>query len=352
MQNTARLNALDRRGDADDELTPAQINAAYDSITPLRYSEPTHLQRGKVTGLTITPYNAGHSFGGTIWKIRSPSSGTVLYALKLNHTRERTLDGTALVKSSGGGGGGIQIYEPLLRPDIFITDASRTLTHTPRRKDREAAFLDLITSTLSSRHSVLIPTALDARLLELLLLLDQHWSFARLRAPLCLVARNGAEMLALYRSLMDWFGGALGTGILSTGGVGSTIPTSASNKRQKEAAEVSPLALPHLEIFPSPQALLERYSSRDPKLVLATPLEMGNGVSKELFAQYGFGEGDGNVVLLTRSEAGGDIGGGLLEKWTSRQAEGQVNSGKIGQIIKLDESITVEVRLSLSISAY
>ena len=52
--------------------------------------------------------------------------------------KERHLDGTVLIK---GGGGGSAVFEPLARPDLFITDADRALITVPRRKDRDAALL-------------------------------------------------------------------------------------------------------------------------------------------------------------------------------------------------------------------
>lgn len=97
----------------------------------------THfIEKGKCQGLTIIPFNAGHTLGGTIWKIRSPSSGTILYAINVNHMRERHLDGTVLMRQAAGG-----VFEPLARPDLLITDAERVSVITSRRKDRDAAFI-------------------------------------------------------------------------------------------------------------------------------------------------------------------------------------------------------------------
>lgn len=90
--------------------------------------------------MTITPFNAGHTLGGTIWKIRSPSSGTIIYAVNVNHMRERHLDGTVLIRQAAGG-----IFEPLARPDLLITDADRTPVITSRRKDRDAALIGNLT---------------------------------------------------------------------------------------------------------------------------------------------------------------------------------------------------------------
>ena len=70
-----------------------------------------------------------------MWKIRSPSSGTILYAVNINHMRERHLDGTVLRQAGGG------VFEPLARPDLLITDAERTSVTTSRRKDRDEALI-------------------------------------------------------------------------------------------------------------------------------------------------------------------------------------------------------------------
>ena len=129
-----------------------EVNEAFDSVNTLRYSQPTHLQGtfpllstvfmtqrciGKCQGLTITPFSAGHTLGGAIWKVRSPSAGTIVYAVNLNHMKERHLDGTILLRPGGGSG----VFEPLLRPDLLITDAERASSISSRRKDRDAALL-------------------------------------------------------------------------------------------------------------------------------------------------------------------------------------------------------------------
>lgn len=187
-------------------------------------SSTTNVGReGKCQGLTITPFNAGHTIGGTIWKIRSPSSGTILYAVNVNHMRERHLDGAVLISKSSGG-----VFEPLARPDLLITDAERTSVVNSKQRDRDVALigtshyrfpclfphahlLDIITSTLTSSHrsSVLIPCDSSTRVLELLVLLDQHWKFSRLTYPICLLSRTGSEMLTFVRSMMEWLGGTV-----------------------------------------------------------------------------------------------------------------------------------------------
>ena len=192
--------------------------------------------------MTITPFNAGHTLGGTIWKIRSPAVGTIVYAVNMNHMRERHLDGTVLISGVGG-----TVFESLARPDLLITDAERANVIGSRRKDRDAAligiqvslpilfffsliwYLDTITTTLSSRCSLLLPCDASTRVLELLVLLDQHWSFARLKYPICLLSRTGREMLTFVRSMMEWLGGTV-----SKEDVGEETSGKRSNKRRRE----------------------------------------------------------------------------------------------------------------------
>ncbi|KAG5732051.1 Cleavage and polyadenylation specificity factor subunit 2 [Termitomyces sp. T112] len=319
--------------------TLAEVQDAFDSINTLRYSQPTHLQ-GKCQGLTIIPFNAGHTLGGTIWKIRSPSSGTILYAVNINHMKERHLDGTVLMRQAGGG-----VFEPLARPDLLITDADRTVVLTSRRKDRDAALIDTITSTLSSRSSLLVPCDASTRVLELLVLLDQHWNYSRLRYPICLLSRSGREMLTFVRSMMEWLGGTVSKEDVGEEGTGSRQV----NKRKRndddgdeEALGAFALRFKHLEFFPNPQALLQTYSSKDPKLILAVPASLSHGPSRNLFAD--FAAVPDNVVLLTGRSEDGTLGRDLFEKWDdSQRADDKWDKGRIGSNVMMDGTLRLRM---------
>jgi hypothetical protein len=82
--------------------------------------------------------------------------------------------------------------------------------------------VDIITRTLENHYSVLLPCDPSPRLLELLVLLDQHWSYkitdnqqARAQGreqwiyPLCLVSRTAADMVSFARSFIEWTGGVV-----------------------------------------------------------------------------------------------------------------------------------------------
>jgi len=149
----------------------------------------------------------------------------------MNHTAERHIDGMV------GGAGNVGYDEGVLRPDLLVVEAGRANIVNVKRRDREAAMLgkssthsarggadtlDIITRTLENHYSVLLPCDPSPRLLELLVLLDQHWSYkitdnqqARTQGreqwiyPLCLVSRTAADMVSFARSFIEWTGGVV-----------------------------------------------------------------------------------------------------------------------------------------------
>ncbi|KAI0031665.1 beta-lactamase-like protein [Vararia minispora EC-137] len=320
--------------------TTFEIQEAFDSINTLRYSQPTHLS-GKAQGLTITPFNAGHTIGGAIWKIRSPSAGTIVYAVDLNHMRERHLDATVMRQAAGGA------FEPLLRPDLLITDAQRADAASSRRKDRDAALIDAITATLERRSSMLLPCDASSRVLEMLVLLDQHWSFARLKYPICLLSRTGREMLTFVRSMMEWLGGTVSKEDVGEE-AGGNSHRGGRNKRKREddvdeeAVGAFALRFKHLEFFPTPQALLQTYSSKDPKLILAVPASLSHGPSRVLFAD--FAAVPDNVILLTARGEPGTLSRVLFDRWDAAQREDtKWDKGKIGNNVLLDGTLKISL---------
>lgn len=54
----------------------------------------------------------------------------------MNHTKERHLDGTALLKEKGEG-----VHEGLGRPDLLITDTDRVGWKNVKRRERDGALL-------------------------------------------------------------------------------------------------------------------------------------------------------------------------------------------------------------------
>jgi cleavage and polyadenylation specificity factor subunit 2 len=101
----------------------------------------------------------------------------------------------------------------------------------------------------------------------------------------------------------------------------------------------------HLELFPSPAALLHTYPSSKPKLILAVPTSLSHSSSRSLFAD--FASVPGNVVVLTTRPEPGTLGGILFDTWNEAQpADSEYGKGKMGRVIEgKDEMISVKVGL-------
>jgi cleavage and polyadenylation specificity factor subunit 2 len=66
--------------------------------------------------------------------------------------------------------------------------------------------------------------------MELLVLLDQHWNYSRLRYPICFLSRTGREMLTFVRSMMEWLGGTVSKEDVGEEGTGGRQ----NNKRRRD----------------------------------------------------------------------------------------------------------------------
>ena len=111
-----------------------------------------------------------------------------------------------------------------------------------------------------------------------------------------------------------------------------------------EAEELTKSSYRHLEFFPNPQMLLQTYSSKDPKLILAVPASFSHGPSRLLFAD--FASIPDNVILLTGRSEEGTLGRRLFERWNnSQRAEDKWDKGKLGRNLMLDGSLELRVRV-------
>ena len=339
VQTMGRLGMIEARRALADEFdltresqycvpNEQEIDDAFESIRAVRYMQPTALD-GKCAGLVLSAYSAGHSLGGTVWKLRSPSVGTIVMAIDWNHNRERHLDGTALLSNAGERGDAVG------RPDVLITSIERGLLVNARRKECDAALLDMINRTLVGGHSVLIPVDSAPRLLELLVLLDQHWAYAyqHMRFPLCLVSHMGQEFVERARTFMEWTTKNWATQVLSDKG----------RKRGRPAALQSPLDFGALRFYSSLESLRNALAPSQAKVVLATPPTLSYGASQHMLAEM-LGDPDALVLLTGRNEPG-SITRSLFERWDAAQSQpGAWRAGRIGSPVSVGGHMLYTVR--------
>lgn len=176
---------------------PAAINLdlvdrAFDQMIQLRFAQ-TFLLPG--SGLAIQAQPAGHTVGGTVWRIRA-GDDTIVYAPAFNHKREAHLDGAP--------------YELLARPTLLLTAAGQALSPSVPRKTRDETLLGAIGTALNGGGTVLLPVE-DAggRTLELLQVLSQHWTSGRRQEPIVLLAHQARRTLDLARGMLEWMGAGM-----------------------------------------------------------------------------------------------------------------------------------------------
>jgi len=224
------------------------------------------------------------------------------------------------------------------------------------RKQRDAAMLELIHNTIRGGHSVLIPVDASSRLLELLILLDQHWAFAypHVRFPLCLVSATGREVVERARTLMEWMtsewvraNASQADAAAEEGAEAPPPPKRQRNQRNNNnnnnaAQPASPLDFQYLRIFSNLAAMDEVVSPSAAKVVLAWPPSLTHGPSRKLFTRMAGNEKD--VIILTQHGQAGSLGRELYEKWENKQeASVHWGKGKVGSAVQVNEPMELEI---------
>ncbi|KAG2178419.1 hypothetical protein INT44_001571 [Umbelopsis vinacea] len=276
-----------------DVFTLEDVDSAFDKITPLRYSQPTALQ-GKCKGITITAYSAAHTIGGTVWKIKKDTD-EILYAVDYNHSRERHLGNSVLNVGTSQG------LESLGRPTLMITDANNADVALPKRKSRDTALFNTLAETLRNAGSVLLPTDSSTRVLELALMLDQHWAKNQFTYPLILLTHTSYHTAHFAKVMLEW--------------MGEDMTRTFSQTRE------NPFDFKYLRLCHRVEDL-EKYPG--PKVVLASNQSLETGFGRDLFLRWmrqNQTETDAvNTLILTDRAAPGTLAAHLYNEWYSRNS--------------------------------
>ena len=107
-----------------------EVDNWFDKVNLLKYQQSLNLFDNKVV---VTPYNAGHSLGGTFWLI-TKRIDRVIYAPAWNHSKDSFLNSASFISPSTG-----NPHLLLLRPTAFITatDMGSVMSH--RKEPRNFA---------------------------------------------------------------------------------------------------------------------------------------------------------------------------------------------------------------------
>lgn len=144
-----------------------EVDAAFAGASTLKYTETLTLPpplRSRGGPVALTPYPAGRTLGGAIWRLAAGAE-SVVYAAGWCVRGERHTPAALL--------GAPQ----LRRPSLLIMDAAGALAlPPPPRAEREAAFCGACEVAVLRGGAALVPCEPSSRGLELLLALDAHWA--------------------------------------------------------------------------------------------------------------------------------------------------------------------------------
>jgi cleavage and polyadenylation specificity factor subunit 2 len=264
-------------------ITLDQIDNAFGSMTLLRYSQPTLLS-GKCAGIRISAHQAGHTIGGTVWKIKKDTED-IVYAIDIHHRKERHLNGTVLLNT-----------ESLYRPTLLITDAWTANTKEfVARRVRDQQLIDLLMTKLSQNANVLIPVETSTRVLELAHLLDHHWQEQRLTYHLLYVSHEAMPTIHSAKNMLEWMGD----------GVAQSFAT------RDQAFDFR-----FLKSFSSLKELDDMFG---PKVVLTTFPSLECGYGHELMLMWG--SNPNNCILFPQVPPLNTLGYELYDFWNTQSGD-------------------------------
>ncbi|KAK9462875.1 beta-lactamase-like protein [Lipomyces oligophaga] len=263
----------------EDDISPEQmrlseVDGIFDKVRAVKYAQQIHFS-GKLAQLVVTGHNAGHSLGGTIWRVQHGQED-VVYAIDWNHAVERHLNSSVLLTAP----------EQVQRPTAMICGAR---TGVPV-KGREDLLVTAIVSAVERGGSVMLPTSTGARALELCLVLDAIWNERKYPWPLVFASRLGNRTMAYARSMLEWM--------------------SPSVVREWEERGTSPFSFKCLKIVSTAS---EADAILGPKVVLASGPGLEWGVSREVFQNIS--KSDRNLVILTQCPDCDSLAGQVYEEW-------------------------------------
>jgi len=117
------------------KISTADLARALARVTTIRFNSPVLLS-GRNAPLTLIAARAGHTVGGTLWTLRTPTNDEVLYAPVFNHVREKTLDGAEI-----GASGAVTAGPRIRRRAYVVAGAERSLVTAPKALARNRSLL-------------------------------------------------------------------------------------------------------------------------------------------------------------------------------------------------------------------
>lgn len=259
-------------------MTEDDIERIFESVRLIKISQPLRLRIPKLEQVVITAYDAGHTLGGAIWKI-SDGAEFALVAYDWNHSRDAHLRGAFL--DSG------QIKKQLVKPALMIT--STRVSNGSSRRNRQRLEGD-ISAVIQRGGTVLLPSS-TARVLELILIVDELLEEQNISATILLVSHVGQRTLEHASSMLEWMEPSIVEGW--------------------QTKNESPFARSRLRFVTDPKQVRNFGGS---KVIIAVGEALESGPSREVFTDY-IAQSSDSAVILTEECPSLSLGSVLTDIW-------------------------------------
>ena len=261
--------------------TMEQMDVAFASLNTIKYAQTLLLPPHKPQ-VAITAHRAGHVVGGAFYVLQRLQDETVVVVTATYHiAKELHLDSSTLLQHGS-------------TPDVLITHpggpAMTTLSNLYTQKklspplvsQSERQLVEHTLAVLRRDGNVLIPVDASGRVLELVLLLSQHWDRHRLQGTYNLVWLGPmvVNTLEFCRSQLEWMSTVLGNQFDSPG-------------------KGHPYALNGVTLCTSMGELETTLSNGNPTVVLSSGLSLDHGPARDLLVKWA--DNDNNAVIFTDS---------------------------------------------------
>ncbi|KAL6450712.1 CFT2 Cleavage factor two protein 2 [Candida maltosa Xu316] len=285
-----------------------EVDNWFDKINLLKYQQSLNLFDNRVV---VTPYNAGHSLGGTFWLI-TKRVDRVIYAPAWNHSKDSFLNSASFISSSTG-----NPHLSLLRPTAFIT--SSDIGSSMSQKRRTEKFLQLVDATLANGGAAVLPTSLSGRFLELFHLIDEHLKGAPI--PVYFLSYSGTKVLSYASNLLDWM-------------------SSGFTKQWEESSNL-PFNPSKVDLLLNPNELVKLSG---PKIVFCSGIDLRSGdISTEAF-QYLCNDERTTVILTEKSTMNvkNGLSDVLYNEWVKSSTTKGNGKSEDGIAVPIDRTISLK----------
>ncbi|XP_069361661.1 cleavage and polyadenylation specificity factor 73 [Maniola hyperantus] len=221
--------------------TESDLEGSMDRIETINFHEEKD-----VRGVRFWAYNAGHVLGAAMFMIEI-AGVKVLYTGDFSRQEDRHLMAAEI---------------PTVHPDVLITESTYGTHIHEKREERESRFTGLVSDIVQRGGRCLIPVFALGRAQELLLILDEFWSFhPELQdIPIYYASSLAKKCMAVYQTYVN-----------------------AMNDRiRRQIAVNNPFVFRHISNLKG----IDHFEDIGPCVIMASPGMMQSGLSRELFESW------------------------------------------------------------------